>query len=181
MGVLRSTLPTMSLDESYAAKEKMTSQILEHVKAAMSRYGYEIINVLITDIQPEASVLAAMIQINAARRNREAAFEKGEAEKMLKIKASEADAESKRLAGVGMAQMRAEIAHGFQNSIKFMKESGMTEQESMHMMIMTQYLDTLKEFAGSHGSIIVPHGPSAVKDIEAQIREGVLTAGTHSI
>merc|ERR1712083_1157823 len=117
-------------------------------------------------------------EINASRRQREAAYEKGEAEKMLKIKASEADAESKRLQGVGMAQMRAAMAQGFKDSITFMKESGMSEQEAMHMMITTQYLDTLKEFAGSHGSIIVPHGPSAVKDIESQIREGFLTAGS---
>lgn len=44
-----------------------------------SRYGYDILNVLITDIQPERSVLDAMNEINASRRQREAAFEKGEA------------------------------------------------------------------------------------------------------
>ena len=52
----------------------------------------------------------------------------------------------------------------------------MSEKEAMHMMIMTQYLDTLKEFASTHGSIVVPHGPSAVQDMAAQIREGILTA-----
>jgi len=176
--VLRSTLPTMTLDESYAAKEKLVSQILEAVKAAMSRFGYEVMNVLITDIQPEPSVLAAMNQINASRRQREAAYEKGEAEKMLKIKSAEAEAESKRLAGVGMGQMRAAMAQGFQDSMKIMKDAGMSEHEAMHMQIMTQYLDTLKDFASSHGSIIVPHGPSAVKDVESQIREGFLTANT---
>jgi len=45
----------------------------------------------------------------------QAAFERGEAEKLLKIKASEADAEAKRLAGVGMANMRAAMAQGFQD------------------------------------------------------------------
>lgn len=174
--VLRSTLPTMTLDESYAAKEKMVEEILPSVREAMGRYGYDILNVLITDIQPERSVLDAMNEINASRRQREAAFEKGEADKLLKIKASEADAEAKRLAGVGMANMRAAMAQGFQDSMKFMKESGMSEKEAMHMMIMTQYLDTLKEFASSHGSIVVPHGPSAVKDLEHQIREGFLSA-----
>merc|ERR1711870_29945 len=140
-------------------------------------FGYDVVKVLITDLLPERSVLTAMNEINAARRQRDAAYERGEADKVLKIKSSEADAESKRLQGVGMAQMRAAIAQGFKDSIKFMKESGMSEQEAMHMMIMTQYLDTLKDFAGSHGSIIVPHGPSAVKDIESHIREGFLTAG----
>mmetsp|Transcript_17379 Transcript_17379/g.40920 ORF Transcript_17379/g.40920 Transcript_17379/m.40920 type:complete len:287 (+) Transcript_17379:57-917(+) len=174
--VLRSTLPTMTLDESYEAKEKMVAEILESVKQAMGQYGHDIINVLITDIQPERSVLNAMNEINASRRQREAAYEKGEADKLLKIKASEADAEAKRLAGVGMANMRAAMAQGFQDSMRFMKDSGMSEKEAMHMMIMTQYLDTLKEFAGSHGSIVVPHGPSAVKDLESQIREGFLSA-----
>ena len=77
--VLRSTLPTLTLDESYEAKEKMVAEILESVKEPMGRYGYEIINVLVTDIRPEKSVLKAMNDINASRRQREAAFEKGEA------------------------------------------------------------------------------------------------------
>ena len=85
--VLRSTLPTMTLDESYEAKEKMVAEILDSVKKAMGQYGYDMINVLITDIQPERSVLDAMNEINASRRQREAAFEKGEADKLLKIKA----------------------------------------------------------------------------------------------
>ena len=167
--VLRSTLPTMSLDESYEAKEHMVANILETVRQAMGPYGYEIINVLITDIQPEPSVQHAMNEINAARRQREAAFEKGEAEKLLKIKAAEADAESKRLSGVGMASMRAAMAQGFQDSMRFMTDSGVSGKEAMHMMIMTQYLDTLKEFAGKHGSILVPHGPSAVRELESQV------------
>ncbi|CAE7819372.1 HIR1 [Symbiodinium microadriaticum] len=169
--VLRSTIPSMTLDESYEAKEKMVAEILESVRKAMGQYGYEILNVLITDIRPEKSVLDAMNEINASRRRREAAFEKGEADKLLKIKASEADAEAKRLAGVGMANMRAAMAQGFQDSMKFMKESGMNEKEAMHMMIMTQYLDTLKEFASTHGSIVVPHGPSAVRDLRSQMPE----------
>jgi len=176
--VLRSTLPTMTLDESFEAKEKMVNEILTSVRDAMGKYGFDILNVLITDIRPERSVMDAMNEINASRRQREAAFEKGEADKMLKIKASEADAEAKRLAGVGMANMRSAMAQGFQDSMKFMKESGMSEKEAMHMMIMTQYLDTLKEFSSSHGSIVVPHGPSAVGDLQSQIREGFLTAAS---
>merc|ERR1712079_660144 len=91
-------------------------------------------------------------------------------------KASEADAEAKRLAGVGMASMRSAIAQGMKDSMNFMKQSGMSEHEAQHMMVMTQYLDTLKDFANSKSSIMVPHGPSAVKDIEAQIKDGFLTS-----
>merc|ERR1712083_4875 len=107
---------------------------------------------------------------------REASYERGEADKVLKVKSAEADAEAKRLAGVGMAQMRSAMAQGFKDSMTFMQESGMTGKESMHMMAMTQYLDTLKEFANGKSSIMVPHGPSAVKDMESQIRDGFLTS-----
>merc|ERR1719422_2036573 len=104
----------------------MNSDILASVRAAMASFGYDVIKVLITDLLPERSVLAAMNEINASKRQRQAAYERGEAEKVLKIKASEADAEAKRLAGVGMAQMRSAMAQGFKDSMGFMQESGMS-------------------------------------------------------
>lgn len=173
--ILRSTMPTMTLDESYEAKDRMVHEIKRSVSEAMAPFGFEIVNVLMTDIMADASVLKSMNEINAARRQRDAAIERGEADKILKIKAGEAEAETKRLSGVGVANMRAAIAQGFTDSMTFMTKTGMSEEQAMHMMIMTQYLDTLKEFAGSHGTIVVPHGPSAVKDLESQIREGFLT------
>ena len=47
-----------------------------------------------------------MNQINSARRQREAAVEKAEAEKILAaVRAAEAEAEAKYLSGMGMAKM----------------------------------------------------------------------------
>lgn len=66
--VLRSSMPTMTLDESYEAKEKMVNEILASVRDAMGKYGYDIINVLITDIRPERSVMDAMRPSSAAKR-----------------------------------------------------------------------------------------------------------------
>lgn len=38
------------------------------------------------------------------------------------------------------------------------------------MMLVTQYLDVLKDFASSgRSTMVVPHGPSAVNDIENQV------------
>ena len=39
------------------------------------------------------------------------------------------------------------------------------------MMLVTQYLDVLKDFAQSgSATMVVPHGPSSVADIESQVR-----------
>jgi len=172
--VLRSTLPSMDLDAAYEAKDKVTRAIMQAVKAAMEPHGYEITNILLTDLRPERSVLDAMNAINASRRQRQAAMEQGEAQKVLKVKEAEADAESKFLAGQGIARMRKAMADGFRDSMQSMSQGGLSPQDAMHMMITTQYIDTLKDYANSPNSsaIMVPHGPGAVKDIEAQVRDG---------
>eukprot|EP00429_Kryptoperidinium_foliaceum_P084217 CAMPEP_0176232144 /NCGR_PEP_ID=MMETSP0121_2-20121125/25161_1 /TAXON_ID=160619 /ORGANISM="Kryptoperidinium foliaceum, Strain CCMP 1326" /LENGTH=314 /DNA_ID=CAMNT_0017571505 /DNA_START=57 /DNA_END=1001 /DNA_ORIENTATION=+ len=176
--VVRSSVPALDLDDAYSNKDTLCCDILQFVKDAMDTYGYAVINVLVTDLAPERSVLQAMNAINAARRQREAAIEQGEAQKVLQVKAAEADAEAKHLSGVGMARMRVAMAQGFKDSMAQISEGGLSPQEAMHMMITTQYLDTLKDFASnpSHSAIMVPHGPGAVKDLEQQVRDGFIAA-----
>ena len=53
-----------------------------------------------------------MNEINAQKRLRAAANEKAEAEKIVQIKAAEADAESKYLSGYGVARQRQAIVNG---------------------------------------------------------------------
>merc|ERR1711988_1630911 len=141
---------------------------------SMGEYGFIIVKALIIDLQPDAKVLAAMNEINTQKRQRAAMQEKAEADKILKVKAAEADMESTHLAGKGVAKMRLAITNGFKDSIEEMKEScGLGSKEVVHMMLVTQYLDTLKEFADSgRSSLVLPHGPSAISEIEAQVRNG---------
>jgi ABC-type histidine transport system ATPase subunit len=116
--------------------------------------------------------MAAMNKINSARREREAAVEKAEGAKILAVRAAEAEAEAKHLSGMGTAKMRTAITSGFATSIESMKEScGLEPREVVHMMLVTQYLDVLKDFAQSgKATMVVPHGISAVADIEGQVR-----------
>jgi hypothetical protein len=53
-----------------------------------------------------AKVKAAMNQINEATRMREANKEKAEGEKILQVKAAEADCDAKKLSGEGVAKQR---------------------------------------------------------------------------
>jgi regulator of protease activity HflC (stomatin/prohibitin superfamily) len=177
--VVRSELPKLTLDESYEAKASMVQEIKKVVQEGMAGYGFEIAAVLITDLRPDASVLRAMNEINAARRLREAAIDKAEAEKILAVKAGEADAETKYLSGVGVARMRSAITDGFNESINKMadKEKGMSPQEVVNMMLTTQYLDVLNSFAANgRGSIVVPHGLSMPSEMQHSVRDGMIQA-----
>ena len=113
-----------------------------------------------------------------AARLRVAANEKAEAEKILQIKKAEGDAESKYLAGLGIARQRQAIVDGLRDTVLAFSENvpGTTSKDVMDMVLVTQYFDTLNEIGASSksNSVFVPHGPGAVKDISSQIREGLL-------
>merc|ERR1711920_828231 len=175
--VVRSAMTGFDLDDAYSNKQALGKAILSTVASDMDPKGYKIINCLITDIRPDQRVLNSMNQINASKRQREAALEQGEAQKLLQVKAAEADAESKYLSGQGMARMRVEMAKGFKQSMDKMSEGGLTPQQAMNMMITTQYVDTLKDFATnpSKTAVMMPCDDPD-KDMESKVRDGFVSA-----
>ncbi|CAL5369946.1 unnamed protein product [Camellia sinensis] len=125
------------------------------------------------------SLRLQQLDVRSARM-RIAANEKAEAEKILQIKRAEGEAESKYLSGLGIARQRQAIVDGLRDSMLafFEKVPGTTAKDIMDMVLVTQYLDTMKEIGSNSKSsaVFVPHGPGAVKDIASQIREGLLQA-----
>ena len=55
-----------------------------------------------------------------------------------------------------------------------------TSKDFMDMLLVTQYLVTMKEIGAlsESNSVFITHGPGAVKDIASQIRDGLLQANT---
>jgi len=175
---VRGCVPQLTLDQAFESKTQLAEDIHKSISSSFSDFGVIIVRVLVTDVAADPNVMRAMNEINAAKRQREAAMDRAEADKILMVKHAEAEAESKYLQGVGTAKMRQAVAEGFKGSVENMKEStGMSPQEVVHMMLVTQYLDVLKDFAQSGKSaIVVPSGPGGVGDIEAQVRNGFFQA-----
>ena len=86
---MRSELPLKTLDEAYETKDAVAVAVRTSLQTDMKWYGYEVLNALVTDLQPNQKVVDAMNQINAERRLRLAAEEKAEGQKVLAIKAAE--------------------------------------------------------------------------------------------
>lgn len=103
---VRATVPRMNLDDVFVSKVEIAGAVKAELSKAMSSFGYTILQALVTDIDPESKVKAAMNEINAAQRLRQAAYEQAEAQKIRVVKAAEADAESKYLQGQGIARQR---------------------------------------------------------------------------
>ncbi|XP_031505243.1 hypersensitive-induced response protein 1 [Nymphaea colorata] len=178
--VIRASVPKLNLDDAFEQKNEIAKAVEDELEKAMSAYGYEIVQTLIVDINPDEHVKRAMNEINAAARLRVAANEKAEAEKILQIKRAEGDAESKYLAGLGIARQRQAIVDGLRDSVLAFSVNvpGTTAKDVMDMVLVTQYFDTMKEIGASSksSSVFIPHGPGAVRDIASQIRDGLLQA-----
>jgi regulator of protease activity HflC (stomatin/prohibitin superfamily) len=176
--VVRSHIPSLDLDEAYADADTIAMHIQETLQRQMADYGYEIVKALITNIEPDQRVKDAMNNINAAQRNQVAAAAQGDAQKTLAVKKAEGERETMRLQGEGVAAERQAIAEGLRESLEIIAQQGLDPREAMALVALTQYTDMIRALGeGSNtNTILLPHSPSGVGDLMAQIRDGILVA-----
>jgi regulator of protease activity HflC (stomatin/prohibitin superfamily) len=178
--VILGHVPGMTLDEVFASQSSIAAAVKQELDADMATFGFEIVNVLVTDIVPDQKVKSAMNDINAAQREQVAANARGEAEKILVVKKAEAEAESKALQGQGIANQRKAIIEGLQTSIEQFQKvvDGASSRDVMQLVLVTQYFDTLKSIGENDktNTLFLSHTPSAVREVSDQILESMLVA-----
>lgn len=182
--VIRAEVPKMTLDDVFEKKDNIAIAVKNELADLMSDFGYSILKALVTNIDPDERVKIAMNEINEQQRLRMAAQEKGEAEKILRVKNAEAEAESMRLQGLGVANQRKAIIDGLKQSIQEFQEgiAGVSANDVMGLVMMTQYYDTLKEIGAKDKSntILLPHSPGGLKEISEQLRQGIMVGNLAS-
>ncbi|MGD0095979.1 MAG: SPFH domain-containing protein [Terracidiphilus sp.] len=180
--VILGHVPGMTLDEVFASQSSIAAAVKKELDEDMAAFGFEIVNVLVTDIVPDAKVKSAMNDINAAQREQVAANARGEAEKILVVKKAEAEAESKALQGQGIANQRRAIIEGLQTSVEQFQKAveGASSKDVMQLVLVTQYFDTLKSIGESDktNTLFLSHAPSAVTDVSKQILDSMLVASS---
>tara|TARA_B100000780_G_scaffold55723_1_gene35106 strand:+ start:845 stop:1786 length:942 start_codon:yes stop_codon:yes gene_type:complete len=161
--VVRAVVPKMKLDDVFEKKDEVANAVKGELNDAMTNYGYDIIKALVTDIDPDAEVKAAMNRINAAERKKVAAQYDGDAERIFIVEKAKAEAESKRLQGQGIADQRREIARGLEESVDVLNNVGINSQEASALIVVTQHYDTLQSIGGETNSnlILLPNSPQA--------------------
>lgn len=178
--VVRARVPKIKLDDVFEKKDEIANAVRDELAHQMDEFGYLIVKALVTDVEPDAKVKEAMNEINAAQRMRVAATEKGEADRILKVKAAEAEAQSKALQGKGIADQRRAIVDGLRDSVDEFQRSvpGASAHDVMNLVLMTQYFDTLKEIgaASATNTILIPHSPGALTDLSEQMRNAMIQA-----
>lgn len=164
---VRAEVPKMKLDDVFEKKDNIALAIQRELKQAMLDYGYDIVKALVTDIDPDSQVKEAMNRINAAEREKLAAQFEGDAQRILIVERAKAEAESKRLQGMGIADQRREIARGLEESVDVLNKAGINSQEASALIVITQHYDTLQSIGSESNSnlILLPNNPNAASSM----------------
>jgi regulator of protease activity HflC (stomatin/prohibitin superfamily) len=174
---VRALVPEMPIDNVFAEKEKIAHAVRERLQHVMQDFGYTILQTLVNDIQPDEAVKAAMNQVNATARLKEAAKNEAEAKKIRVIAEAEAEARAKELQGIGIARQRLAIAKGLKESVDACAEAGISPEEATKMVLLTQHYDTVSSVgARSKATIMmVPYAPDGMSTVGDQIMQALLT------
>ncbi len=165
--VVRAEVPKLILDDVFVRKDDIAIAVKRELNEAMMAYGYDIINTLVTDIDPDIQVKNAMNRINAAEREKTAAQFESEAQRIRIVAKAKAEAESKKLQGQGIADQRREIARGLVESVEVLNSVGINSQEASALIVVTQHYDTLQAIGADTNSnlILLPNSPHAATDM----------------
>ncbi|MGV3697747.1 SPFH domain-containing protein [Flavobacterium sp.] len=165
--VVRAEVPKLILDDVFVRKDDIAIAVKRELNEAMMGYGYDIINTLVTDIDPDIQVKNAMNRINAAEREKTAAMFESDAQRIRIVAKAKAEAESKKLQGQGIADQRREIARGLVESVEVLNKVGIGSHEASALIVVTQHYDTLQAIGADTNSnlILLPNSPQAGSDM----------------
>jgi regulator of protease activity HflC (stomatin/prohibitin superfamily) len=174
--VMRAQLPTLELDAVFEAKEDLALGVKQALSETFTSYGYQILQTLITDLDPDQRVKNAMNEINSSKRLMLAVAERAEGDKILEVKSAEAEAEAKYLSGVGVAKQRKAIVDGLRTSLVAFSEEikDSSTKEVMDLLLLTQYFDMIRD-VGSAGHCRTTFVPSS-RTLGDELRGSLLQA-----
>jgi regulator of protease activity HflC (stomatin/prohibitin superfamily) len=98
--VVRAEVPKLILDDVFVRKDDIAIAVKRELNEAMMAYGYDIINTLVTDIDPDIQVKNAMNRINAAEREKTAATFESDAQRIRIVAKAKAEAEKLKNEGI---------------------------------------------------------------------------------
>lgn len=176
---LRSAIPALTLDDAFARKDDVASDVQKTVGAEMSRFGFTVVKTLITSLDPSPQVKSAMDSINAAQREKEATRQRAEAQRIQIETQAAAEAEKTRLQGEGQANYRREIASGIVDQIKSLQAVGMNIGDVNNVVLFNQYLDVMRSLSESSNAktVVLPAStPGGYSDLYEQVTKAMLTA-----
>jgi len=167
-----------TLDGMFEAQDELTIDLLNNLNTKVNPFGYIVHDTIVTAIIPNAKVIEAMNDVVASEKARLAVTNRAQAEKAARILAAEAEAKTRELEGQGVANARRAIIQGLRKSVDDFQQAipGAEARELLVTVLMTQYMDTIKEAASKgRNTFILPSNPTAGPTAEDELRQAILS------
>jgi len=110
--IARSAINTMTVSELYSNKNQLEKDIKDELNSEFSKFGYEIVNVLIDDPILAQELITASNRVLAAEKEKFAAMNEAEALKIKLVGEAEAEKSSLKLKAEAFSSYRAITAQG---------------------------------------------------------------------
>jgi regulator of protease activity HflC (stomatin/prohibitin superfamily) len=149
----RQTASSMEMVDLYQNRDMIEKQVQEALQVQFVQYGYTIENVLVDEPQPSPEVRDAFNRVIASLREKEAAQNIADAKRIELVGVAQAEKESKKLQGEGMAAMRDAIATGLEDAVTKLS-TVMSREQALTLLMDTNRLDTLGS-AAAHGNMVL--------------------------
>jgi len=154
--LVRSEVGKKTFLELYNVRDEIQDVIEEVLSSKMKEFGFRIVAVLVDEPIPTSDVQDSYNSVTASEREKEAAKNRAEASRIVTVAEAQAQKESKKLQGEGIADQRLAISCGFKESIESLSESlGVSNEIALAMILQLNKFDTLRDVANAKGSLII--------------------------
>lgn len=154
LNAVRRAVPTHTLDGLFEQRGDIERSVQEELAEQFATYGFEIVNVLVDEPQPTQEVKDAYNAVITNQRLEEAAKHEAGAIRARLVGEAEAQAESKRLSALAIADAARHIAAGRADAIQILSKSGVDEKEALSFLETIIRIDGVVD-ASKGGNLIL--------------------------
>ena len=176
--VVRTKVADTTMNGVFESKDYIASEIKAQLKDTMEKFGYDIRETPVTNVDPPTDVKASMNAKNTKRFIFQATEDRTKMEKLLRVAKADAEKEKSLLVGRGIAKQRTAIAFGLNDTVVDFKSEigGVSARDVLELVLIIQYFDMMKDIGGSQhcNTTFVPKASSGGEEM---MRNAILTAG----
>lgn len=145
--------------ELYAVRDEIQKVVQEVLGEQVHAFGFKIVAVLVNEPIPSDEVQQSYNSVTASERQKEAARNIAEAKRIELVAEAQAQKESKKLQGEGIAEQRTAIASGFKEATdSIAKALGISNEMAVLMILQLNKFDTIRDAANGKGTVIITDG-----------------------
>eukprot|EP00002_Diphylleia_rotans_P004341 TRINITY_DN1316_c0_g2_i1.p1 TRINITY_DN1316_c0_g2~~TRINITY_DN1316_c0_g2_i1.p1 ORF type:complete len:386 (+),score=90.71 TRINITY_DN1316_c0_g2_i1:71-1228(+) len=170
MTTMRSELGKMSLDQTFADREMLNTNIVLAINAAAHSWGLKCLRYEIRDIVPPESVLKAMEMQLAAERKKRAQILESEGIQMSQINIAEGEKKSAILRAEGEAASMLTKARATSESLSMVGEAinHTGGKDAVSFRLAEQYVDAFSGIAKESNTVVIPSDVGNVSSMIAK-------------